>query len=186
MVRDIKTASYQLISMFCSHLDCTRTEFTCDGYHVCNSGLLMKNNNNHCQTVSRCQAIWQHSDFQYYETYRRPYHHLATLSIFKQKQHYIRTFTYRSTVYIKHCQRRKHQKGTATAHYFKVSTEQKLKFQPKFQKNDFFQHFGQKNALFSTQTISFDMKFQPLKMRSDYCHKVLNDLKISNKLKFPI
>ena len=33
--------------------------------------------------------------------------------------------------------------------------------------------------------MNFDMKFHPLQMQSDYCHKVLNNLKISNKLEFP-
>ena len=38
----------------------------------------------------------------------------------------------------------------------------------------------------SSHTINFDMKFQTSTMRSNYCHKALNDLKISNKLGFPI
>ena len=59
--------------------------------------------------------------------------------------------------------------------------ESKLKFQPKFQKSDFFPGFWpEKNTLFSSHKVQFDMKFQPLKMRSAYFHKVLNDLKISS------
>ena len=69
----------------------------------------------------------------------------------------------------------------------RVSTELKLKVQPKFQKKEtFFKPFGQKTALFSSHTMNFDVKFQPLKMQPDYCQKVLSNLKISNKLEFPI
>ena len=34
--------------------------------------------------------------------------------------------------------------------------------------------------------MNFDMKFQPLTMQSDYFHKVLSGLNVSNKLEFPI
>jgi len=44
------------------------------------------------------------------------------------------------------------------------------------EKRDPFQPFGQKNKLFSSHTLYFNMKFQLLKM-IDYCQKVLNDLK---------
>ena len=65
-----------------------------------------------------------------------------------------------------------------------VSTELKLKFQPKFQKSDFSQLFGLKidcspaipKCVYEIPAIE--------KMRSDYCHKVLNDLKISNRFEF--
>ena len=69
----------------------------------------------------------------------------------------------------------------------RFSTELKLKFQPKFQKKvAFSSHLGRKSTLFSNHTMNFDMKFQLLKMLSDYCHKVLSSFKISNKLEFPI
>ena len=45
---------------------------------------------------------------------------------------------------------------------------------------------GRKSTLFSSHTMNFDMKVQPLIMLSDYCHKVLSDLKIANELKFSI
>ena len=68
-----------------------------------------------------------------------------------------------------------------------VSTELNLKFQPKFQKQVTFPSLlGRKGTLFSSHTMYFDIKFQPLKMRSDYCHQELFDLKMSNKLDFPI
>ena len=52
------------------------------------------------------------------------------------------------------------------------------------EKSDLFPAFGQKNTLFSSHTMSFNMKFQPVNMQSDYCHKVLSDLKLSNKLEY--
>ena len=57
----------------------------------------------------------------------------------------------------------------------RVSIELKLKFQPKIQKKT---PLGRKYPFFSSHTMNFDIKFQPLKMRSDYCHKVLSDLGI--------
>ena len=68
----------------------------------------------------------------------------------------------------------------------RVSTELKLKFQQKFEKKvTFFSLLGKK-TLSSSRIMNFDTKFQPLKMWSNYCHKVLSDIKISNKFEFPI
>ena len=61
------------------------------------------------------------------------------------------------------------QKGV---HWVKVKISAKLQKIVTFSRT-----FGQKNTLFSSHNINFITKFQPLKMRTDYCHKVFINLK---------
>ena len=80
-----------------------------------------------------------------------------------------------SSTYVK----TKHSNGVT---FSRVSTELKLKFQSKLQKKlPFSSLLGRKNTLFSSHTMKFDIKVQPLKMQSNCCYKVLSDLKISGK-----
>ena len=58
-----------------------------------------------------------------------------------------------------------------------MSTEYKFKFQPKLHKKQPFPVFWEEKNTFYSHTMNFEIKFQPLQMSSDYCHKVLSDLK---------
>ena len=75
------------------------------------------------------------------------------------------------------CQHKKRQ----GVHRVKVEIPAKV-----LEKSDLSSLLDRKTTLFSTHTMNFDMKCRPFTMLSDYCHKVLSDLNITNELEFPI